>query len=138
MERAPELQEIIAGWFESVARGDGSWLERHMSRGADALLVGTDPGEWIEGGERVAEFLRGELEAMAGTVNVSPGEPVAFREGNVGWGITRPTLTLPDGREVRPRWSAVFHQEEGEWKAVQIHASVGITNEELLGMELPG
>ncbi len=136
MERSPELEAIIADWFESVARGDGSWLDRHISRDAGSLLVGTDPDEWMEG-ERVAEFLKGEVEAMGGNVKVVPGEPVAFREGTVGWGITRPTLTLPDGREVTPRWSAVFHEEDGEWKAVQVHASVGVPNEELLGMELP-
>lgn len=137
MERSPELEEIIARWFESAARGDGSWVDRHVSRDADVLLVGTDPDEWLEG-EKVGEFLKGEAEAMGGSVTISPGEPIAFREGDVGWGITRPTLTLPDGRRVSPRWSAVFRREDGEWKAVQIHASVGISNEELLGMQLPG
>jgi hypothetical protein len=137
MEQSPELQEIIAGWFESAARGDGSWVDRHVSRDPAALLVGTDPNEWLQG-ERVGEFLKGEAEAMGGTVKISPGEPVAFSEGNFGWGITRPTLTLPDGRTITPRWSAVFRREDGEWKAVQIHASVGIPNEQLLGMELPG
>jgi hypothetical protein len=135
MERAPELEAIIAGWFEAASKGDGSWVDRHVSREPDALLVGTDPNEWIQG-ERVGEFLKGEAEAMAGTVDISPGEPVAFREGDVGWGITRPTLKLPDGNAVSPRWSAVFRREDGEWKAVQIHASVGIPNEQLLGMEL--
>jgi len=135
MERSPELEEIIARWFESAARGDGSWVDRHVSRDADVLLVGTDPDDWLEG-EKVGEFLKGEAEAMGGSVTISPG--VAFREGDVGWGTTRPTLTLPDGRRVSPRWSAVFRREDGEWKAVQIHASVGISNEELLGMQLPG
>jgi hypothetical protein len=135
MERAPELEEIIAGWFKAVARGDESWVDRHVSRDPDALLVGTDPNEWLEGA-RAGEFLKNEALAVAGNVDVSPGEPVAYREGDVGWGITRPTLTLPDGKSVNPRWSAVFRREDGEWKAVQIHASVGIPNEELLGMDL--
>jgi hypothetical protein len=135
MERAPELEEIIAEWFESASRGDGSWVDRHVSRDADVLLVGTDPNEWLQG-PRVGEFLKGEAETIAGDVDISPGEPVAFREGDVGWGITRPTLTLPDGKSVSPRWSAVFRREDGDWKAVQIHASVGIPNEQLLGMEL--
>jgi ketosteroid isomerase-like protein len=136
MERAPELEEIIAEWFQSVARGDASWVDRHVSREPDALLVGTDPNEWFEG-PRAGEFLKGEAQAMTGSVDVSPGEPIAYREGEIGWGITRPTLRLPDGRSVSPRWSAVFRREDGDWKAVQIHASVGIPNEELLGMELP-
>ena len=61
------------------------------------------------------------------------GEAEAFREGTVGWGVARPTLTLPAGKAISPRWSAVFHQEDGEWKLVQLHASVGVPNEALLG-----
>jgi hypothetical protein len=137
MERSPELCNIIAGWFDAASRGDASWVDRHVSRRAGVRLVGTDPNEWLDAG-RVAEFLKGEAQAMGGSVRISPGEPEAFCEGTVGWGVTRPTLTLPDGREVCPRWSAVFHQEDGEWKIVQLHASVGVSNEELLGMELPG
>jgi hypothetical protein len=48
------------------------------------------------------------------------------------------SASLPNGKSFSPRWSAVFHQEGGEWKLVQmhaseLHASVGIPNEELLG-----
>jgi hypothetical protein len=136
MEPAPELRAIIAGWFESVDRGDTAWANRHVSHLAGVRLVGTDPAEWLDG-ERVAAFLKGEVEAMGGAVQVEAGEPEAYREGTVGWGLARPTLTLPDGQTVSPRWSAVFHQEDGEWKLVQLHASVGVANEELLGMELP-
>jgi hypothetical protein len=37
---------------------------------------------------------------------------------------------------VSPRWSAVFHREDGG-KAVQVHASVGLTNEQLFGVGFP-
>jgi hypothetical protein len=137
MERSPELQELIADWFEAFSRGDGTWLHRHVSPEADVRLIGTDPNECLEG-QRVGGFLKSAAEAIGGDVEISPGEPVAVREGNVGWAITRPTFTLPDGREITPRRSAVFRREDGEWKAVQIHASVGIPNEELLGMDFPG
>jgi hypothetical protein len=30
----------------------------------------------------------------------------------------------------------VFHQEQGEWKIVQWHGSIGIPNEEAMGQEL--
>lgn len=63
---------------------------------------------------------------------------LAFREGNVGWGNTRPTLTLRGGNEITFRWSAVFRRENGEWKAVQIHASVAIPDEELLATDSLG
>jgi hypothetical protein len=135
MQPSSELGTIITAWFESVSKGDPSWIDRHISRKAGVRLVGTDPNEWLVG-EQVAEMLRGEVQAMANIVKVSMGDLEAYQEGSVGWGLARPTLTLPNGQQISPRWSAVFHQEEGEWKLVQLHASVGISNEELLGMEI--
>lgn len=75
---------------------------------------------------------------MGGVVQASPGDVEAYQEGSVGWGLARPTLTMPDGSQIAPRWSAVSHREDGTWKLVQLHASVGISNEELLGMEMAG
>lgn len=137
MEPSAELRGIIVGWFEAVSNGDASWVDRHVSHQAGVRLIGTDPNEWLQG-ERVAEFLKGEVQAIGGGVNISPGETEAYREGTVGWGVTRPTISLPNGQTFSPRWGAVFHQEDGEWKLVHLHASVGVSNEELLGMELPG
>jgi len=37
-----------------------------------------------------------------------------------------------DGRRVPVRLTAVLHQEDGDWKAVQSHASIGVPNEQML------
>jgi hypothetical protein len=133
MERSPELQELIGAWFEAFSRGDGTWIKRHISRKDDVRLIGTDPSNWYEG-RHVGEFLGGAVDELRGTVSIVPSEDMlALREGSIAWGITRATLLLPDATEVAFRWSAVFRQEEGEWKAVQIHGSIGVPDEELLG-----
>lgn len=131
MQASTELRALITGWFDSVVSGDQSWAERHVSRRAGVRLVGTDPAEWLEG-PRVVEFLREEVKALGGVVQVMAIETEAYREGTVGWGVANPVLALPDGRQFSPRWSAVFHQEDGDWKLVQLHASVGVANEALL------
>jgi hypothetical protein len=43
---------------------------------------------------------------------------------------------MPDGSEVPFRITAVFHHEGGTWKLVQEHASVAMSNEDALGVEL--
>jgi hypothetical protein len=136
MQTSAELQRIINTWFESVANGDLTWTDRHISRNT-VRLVGTDPNEWLDG-EHVTAFLKEEVKALGGVVKVELGDTEAYQEGSVGWGLARPTLIMPNGQKVSPRWSAVFHQEDGEWKLVQLHASVGIPNEELFGMETSG
>ncbi|HEX5851126.1 MAG TPA: nuclear transport factor 2 family protein, partial [Rubrobacter sp.] len=57
----------------------------------------------------------------------------AFVEGTVGWASSRFSWRRTDDREIPMRWSAVFPREDGEWKLVQAHASVGVPNEEAFG-----
>jgi hypothetical protein len=132
MKPSIELCTIIDSYFEAITTGNPAWTERHVSQGAAVRLVGTDPAEWLTGAQ-AAGFLREEVKALGGVVRVAPGATEAYEEGSVGWGLTNPVLTLPNGAAISPRWSAVFHREDGDWKLVQLHASVGIANEVLLG-----
>ena len=135
MEPSPEIRDIILGWFEAAQRGDAAWRDRHVSR--RARIVGTDPNEWLEGDEAY-EFLKNEAEGIGGKISVTVPEAEGFREGSVGWGLARPIISLPDGNQVSPRWSAVFHQEDGQWRLVQLHASIAISNEESFGEVFSG
>jgi hypothetical protein len=86
--------------------------------------------------EVAGEFLRGEAERSGGNVGFSPTDTEAFQEGTVGWAATRLTISLRDGRQVSPRWSTVLHQEDGQWRFVQTHASIAVRNDEI-GWVLP-
>ena len=130
MERSPELQDLVLAWFEAVSRGDTSLVDKHVSREAAARLIGSDPSEWLAG-EQVVEFLRNEVQKYGGNVMSSPSETEAFSEGTVGWATTSLTITMPDGKHVSPRWSAVFHQEDGDWRFVQTHASIAVPNDQV-------
>ena len=129
MRRSPELEDLVSRWFMAATRGDTSAVDVFVSRDPGSCLIGSDPDEWVRGGEAVAEFLRGEVTNAGGQAQFSPEETEAFEEGTVGWASTRLTITLPDGRSVSPRWSSVFHREGNEWRFVQIHASIGIGND---------
>lgn len=61
----------------------------------------------------------------------TPTGTEAFCEGTVGWATTTVTITLPDGKQVSPRWSSVFHLEGDVWRFVQTHASIGLPNHEI-------
>jgi hypothetical protein len=131
MERSEELRDVIRSTFEAYSTGDASLIDRHTSSQDGVRLIGSDPYEWWEG-ERAAEVLKQEMEDSSVRVS-SMGDIDAFVEGTVGWVSSRPVWTLEDGREIPTRWTAVFHQEKGEWKMVQAHTSVGVANEELFG-----
>jgi ketosteroid isomerase-like protein len=128
VEPSPDLEELVLAWFEAASRGDSSLVDQHLSQDEGNLLVGSDPDEWF-GGKAAADYLKTEVGGSGGSDR--PLEVIhAFTEGTVGWAVTRFTLTFPDGSSVSPRWSAVFHQEDGAWKIVHLHASLGISNEE--------
>ena len=131
MERSPEIEALVAAWFEAATNGDPSLVAAHVAHGETTRLIGSDPDEVFKGGPAVSEFLRGEVEGAGGRAKFSPTDTEAFSEGSVGWATTQVTITMPDGRHVTPRWSAVFHQEDRVWKFVQTHASIGVPNDEI-------
>lgn len=137
MERSPELEQLVVTWFAAASRGDASLVDAHVSQGDGTRLIGSDPGEVFSGGSAVTQFLRGEVQSAGGNAAFSPADIEAFQEGTVGWATTNVTITMPDGRHVSPRWSAVFHLEDGVWRFVQTHASIGVGNEDI-GWEYPG
>ena len=115
--------------------GDPALIDRHISSAENDVRL-TDPGEWFSGGPAVAEYLRGVVTALAGAATFTASGTEAYTEGTVGWATAHLRITLPDGNELSPRWSAVWHQEDGVWKFVQIHGSMGVPNEEVGWAEL--
>ena len=132
MEQDGSLRSVIVGWFESIVNADDTWRDRHVSRDPDLRIVGTDPAEWLKGDAAYA-FLKGEADSVGGHVRIDVREVEAFSQGDVGWGVARPVIELPDGNTVAPRWSAVFRKENGNWMMVQLHASIAIGNAEAFG-----
>ena len=136
MEQSDELRGLTLRFYEAAATGDLPFFERHVSRQQGAVFVGTDPDEWWEGLEAFVEAMRAQSEAMGG-MQIVPGELQAYREGNVGWSIDRDALfRLPDSTEIPFRNTVVFHREDGEWKLVHEHASIGVRNEEMFGEDV--
>jgi len=131
MDRSPELRDLVLRFYDALSNGDASFIDSHFSVAEAARGVGTDPEEWWQG-PRVAAAWKEQLEAMGGSMPLVAGDPEAYVEGTVGWAADRPTLQLQGGA-VPARLTFVFHQEEGEWKLVQAHGSLGVPNEEPSG-----
>jgi ketosteroid isomerase-like protein len=130
-ERSPEIEEMTRDTIEAMARSDIGVIERRTSRDGCVLSIGSDASEWAEGFEEIMRLFRestpeGEMGVRAGLSEVK-----AFREGSVGWVAARGWFEI-DGNRVPVRLTGVLHQEDGEWKAVQNHASIGVPNEQML------
>jgi SnoaL-like domain len=122
-ERSPEIERFVREFIEAKARGDTEAVERAISHGEGVLAIGTDAAEWGEGHEVVAALhapgeqatrVRPVLEAVE-----------AFREGDVGWAAVRGRFEFEE-THVPVRLTVVVRMEDGGWKAVQTHASIGV------------
>jgi hypothetical protein len=135
MERSDELRALMLGFYEALATGDVSFVERHFARDPATRAIGTDPQEWWSGA-RVIEVFREQLHAMGGRMPMRAGDPEAYQEGTVGWIADQAAFLLPDGGELPFRITCVAHREGGDWRFVQTHASLGVPNDPAFG-ELP-
>ena len=134
MNPSTEVKNAVLRLYESMGTGNVAAIERLFSRESGALAIGSDPDEWWAGQDTIAAAFRAQLQGM-GTRRIVPGDLKAFAEGTVGWAADRRTIRLADGRVMIVRETFVLHMEDGEWRIVQSHASVAISNTEAFGRE---
>jgi ketosteroid isomerase-like protein len=136
VERSPELEDLMRRWYAAMGSGDASLIERLISQEEGVLAIGSDPREWWTGYATVVATFEAQFREMGGQLRATPGDLRAYQEGSVGWMADNPTFRLLDGTEVPFRFTGVFRQEGGEWRCVQSHASIGVSNEQAVGKEL--
>lgn len=135
MEQSTELKELYLQICEALSHGDYSFFERCFSHKDGVLAIGTDPTEWWTGYATISKVFKTQLKEMGG-FQILVDTPLAFHEGSIGWIAGKPTLKLPDGTEVPVRLTVVLQKEQNDWKIVQWHFSIGISNEDSIGETL--
>jgi ketosteroid isomerase-like protein len=137
MERHAEAEQTLREFAEGISSGDPSAVD-HLLSGEAVRAVGTDPAEWW-GPDRdaVSRLFGAQVEAMGGQFKFVLTDPEAYGAADVAWVADRPVLRAPTGDELPCRFTGVLQRENGGWKFVQLHLSMGISNEEAIGEELP-
>lgn len=136
MQPSTELKELMMRWYASLSTGDISVTEQTLSHQSAVLTIGTDPAEWVMGYDAIFPIFQAQTQCIGG-IHIEAGDLLAYSAGDVGWVADRPLLKLPDGTTIPMRSTLVFQRENGDWKLVQQHNSVGVPNEELVGKMLP-
>jgi hypothetical protein len=129
MRQAEEVRDAVLRYCERLSAGDVGSFDEVVSQEEATLIIGTAPGEWVTERERLrfgfeAEGLRFEAK-----------DPLAYEEGSLGWVVDQPTFVFPDGSAMETRMTAVMHQEEGRWKLVHMHLSVGVPDEQVVELQ---
>ena len=132
MERSGEIENVVLRLYDALAAKD---LDAFGARFSDGTLaIGTDPTEWWTDNRELQEVLRRQSEEVGG-FQFTPGDMQAWAEGTVGWVADRPMLEVAGG-SLPLRMTAVLHLERGDWRIVQWHLSSGVSNQDVLGLEL--
>lgn len=132
MHPSDEIKNAVLHLYASMTSGDISVIERLFSRQSGVLAIGSDPNEWWTDYVTINQVFSAQFKGGSSKPIIAQ-DLHAFAEGTVGWASERRTSRLQNGKEITIRETFVFHQEEGEWKIVQLHVSLGIPNENVFG-----
>jgi adenylate cyclase len=116
-------------FYDRLSASDVASFDQLVSRDPATLVIGTAPGEWVTDRAR----LRFGFEAEG--VGIDADDPVGYAEGSLGWVVDQPTFRFPDGSAMRTRLTAVLHLEDGAWRLVHMHVSVGVPDEEVVALQ---
>jgi SnoaL-like domain len=130
VERSDTVRDAMLRFYDRLSAGDVDSFDDLVSGDPATLVIGTAPGEWV----RERDRLRFGFEAEG--VGMRPGpSPEGFAQGSLGWVVDEPTLSFPDGTAISTRLTAVLKREDGAWKIVHFHVSVGVPDEEVAELQ---
>jgi ketosteroid isomerase-like protein len=129
-EAQDEIRAVIDQLLEAQNAGDGDLVRAMLSQRADAVHIGTDAEEWWTG-KQVADAAAAspggdDILASADDIDV-------HIHGDVAWAEGHGRFTNASGGERPVRMTGVLVREDGQWKVVQSHASIGVPNADIFG-----
>jgi len=127
MTPSNELKHILLDLYQAAAAGNQAFFERLILDDEGVITIGSAPEEYWQGYTTILRE-RSARSANSSVLTIVPGEIQAFVDGTIGWVADRPTLQLADGSELPLRLTAVFKKEADDWKLVQQHVSVGVSD----------
>jgi adenylate cyclase len=139
MESAPELVSLMERMFRNFDSFDANAVVDAFSRQPGSLMIGFDPDEWWEGFEALSAIWRvqlEELQSMGRQIHFDVEKIVAWKEGTVGWIACRVHVVTGGIDPLPGRLTLVVHEEGAYWRVVQWHASIPVSNEEAVGLEM--
>ena len=134
MQRSDGVRDGSLRFYQRFSAGAGGGFAQVIAQAEGVSVIGTGPGDghddrddWISTYERM---MQGEL---AGT-RLEGGDPRAYAEGPLGWGVDEPSFVFPDGSRLPTRLTAVLRAEDGDWKVVHLHFSGGGPDEQAMAL----
>jgi hypothetical protein len=107
MRPSPEVRATMLDFYAQISASDVASFDRLVSTDPATLVIGTSPGEWVTERDRLRFGF--EAEGLA----IAPG----------------PT---PIGAQMHTRLTSILQRDEGTWRIVHMHVSVGVPDDEVV------
>ena len=135
MSHHDDISSLLKDLYASFASGETSDWENHIAD--DAVCIGTDEDEWVEGKDAILALLRVQLAEMsAAGISVTGGSAVTSEHGDMVVVSDRPTIHLPGGSSQTLRATLAGRRVDGEVLIHQMHMSAPAPNAEVVQTEL--
>jgi class 3 adenylate cyclase len=130
-----ELRSFMHRFYAAWQAWDFDTMKDMISAKPHSLIIGTDPAEWWNAKDGMDIWMAQSRET--GRITIRSTGLATYSCGNVGWAADQPVITFEEGKgSVSVRLTGVLAIERGHWRFVQMHASVGQANEQVLGRSL--
>jgi hypothetical protein len=107
------LRDFQDGYVRRDVKTLHAFMRRIIPDGKDCLVMGTEPGEWIRGYDRIERFIRNDW-LHWGDVRLDVDAPEISGSGDVAWLATPGTVTIHESRHPF-RFTATVVRENGRW-----------------------
>lgn len=135
MSHYGDITDLLGAFYASFDSGNTSDWEGHIAD--DAVCIGTDEQEWLEGRDAILSLLRTQVAEMsAAGIRVTAGSAVTAEHGDMVVIADRPTIHLPDGSSQTLRATLAGRRVGGEIRIHQMHTSAPAPNVEVMQTEL--
>lgn len=135
MRPSPEIRDLVMRNLRDFAAKNVQDFLDTLSHKPGMIFIGTAPTDWIDDPAAIATVMRSAIEGGSGVMPANV-RIEASQEGTVGWAAYHWTAPLPNGTTLVFRSTDIWHQEDGRWKLVHTHLSVGVPDPLIPGVAL--
>jgi ketosteroid isomerase-like protein len=128
MQESADVRDAWLRFADRLTAGDMAAFDEIVSPDVK-LIIGTDPEEWVEDREQM------KLGFQTEGLGLKARDPRGYADGSLGWVVDQPTFRFPDGSQMETRVTAVMRHEDGAWKIVHTHFSVGVPDDEVVELQ---
>ena len=121
-----EVHAALDQMLDAMNAGDAERLRSLLSERADAVHIGSDPGEWSTSNEFADDVAGSTNDVMLLADDIG-----THVQGEVAWAEGRGRFRDSSGNQRPFRMTGVLVREDGRWKVAQLHVSIGVPNAEI-------